>query len=146
MSECSCGKDKTTLLWSCSGGADVAEISDKAARKLSKESFGSMSCLAGIGAGISGFIESAKGADENITIDGCPIACARKNLEKIGVNPKSFVVTEMGFKKFATDVNDETVEKVCSAIRSGSNKKTLDNASELSDKCSCGGNCWKEWK
>jgi len=97
MSGC-CG-GKTILLWPCSGGADVAEIADRAARKLAKEDFGAMSCLAGIGAGISGFIESAKGADENITIDGCPIACARKTLEKIGLAPRSFIVTEMGFKK-----------------------------------------------
>jgi len=137
-----CCGGKTILLWPCSGGADVAEIADRAARKLSKEGFGAMSCLAGIGAGISGFIESAKGADENITIDGCPIACARKNLEKIGLTPKSFVVTEMGFEKFKSDANDASVEKACSVIRSNKTEKSAGNAGRISGGgCSCGRKC-----
>ncbi len=137
-----CCGGKTILLWSCSGGADVAEIADRAARKLSKEGFGSMSCIAGIGAEISGFIESAKGADENFTIDGCQIACARKNLEKIGLKPKSFVVTNMGFKKFETEVNEENIEKTCQAIRSNKTGKAAQNTVSTSGGCcSCGGRC-----
>lgn len=137
-----CGGGKTVLLWPCSGGADVAEIADRSARKLSKEGFGAMSCLAGIGAGISGFIESAKGADENITIDGCPIACARKNLEKIGSNPKSFVVTEMGFEKFATQVSEKNIEKACEFIRSNKKEKVPNNGQKAAGGCcSCGGQC-----
>ncbi len=140
MSGC-CG-GKTTLIWPCSGAADVAEIADRAARKLTKEDFGAMSCLAGIGAEISGFIESAKGADENITIDGCPIACARKNLEKIWLTPRSFIVTEMGFKKFETEVNEENIERACGFIRSDKKGKVEENTGQaLGGGCSCGGKC-----
>jgi uncharacterized metal-binding protein len=46
------------------------------------EGFGTMTCLASIGAHLSGFVESAKGADENITIDSCPVACGKKTCAK----------------------------------------------------------------
>ncbi len=46
------------------------------------EGFGTMTCLASIGAHLSGFVESAKGADENITIDGCLVACGKKTCAK----------------------------------------------------------------
>jgi uncharacterized metal-binding protein len=81
MSECAC-KSGVTLIYSCSGAADVGEISDRAARALRREGFGQGSCIAGVGAGIAGYIQSAKGADVNITIDGCPVACARKDTGK----------------------------------------------------------------
>ncbi len=106
-----CCTDGTRLIYSCSGASNVGEIADRVARKLRAEGFGTMTCLASIGAHLSGFVESAKGADENITIDGCPVACARKNLEHIGVKPKSFILTEMGLVKGKTPVNVEIVDE-----------------------------------
>ncbi len=48
---CCCGSDagKVVLLYACSGGANVGEISDKAARELMFEGKGTMFCLAGLG-------------------------------------------------------------------------------------------------
>jgi uncharacterized metal-binding protein len=71
-----------------------------------------MTCIAAIGAGLSGFIESARGADVNVAIDGCDKYCARLSLEKIGVTPKSYVLTEMGLKKGETDVTDQVVRSM----------------------------------
>ena len=105
MAECCCGNEAVKLLYSCSGGADVGALSDRIARRLAKEGFGKMSCLAGVGADISGFIESAKCAEQNITIDGCPLRCAAKNFENRGIKPLSFVLTELGFEKGKTEVN-----------------------------------------
>ena len=84
-----CCKGETKLIYACSGAADVGEIADRVVRKLRSEGDFLMTCLAGVGAGLSGYVQSAKGADANITIDGCPVACARKTLERIGVTPKS---------------------------------------------------------
>ena len=134
MSEC-CGGGKTRLLYSCSGCSDVGEVADKATRKLSSQGFGKMTCLAGIGAHLSGFVASAKGADEAITIDGCPVACAKKNLEHIEVSPKSFILTEMGLVKGKTEVTNDVVEVVCRKIKgsAGSSKSNTNN----SDGCCC---------
>ncbi len=75
-----------------------------------------MSCLAGVGAGISGFVESVKGACGNVTVDGCGVCCARKTLENIGVNPISFVLTEMGFEKGKTSIDENAIETVMNNI------------------------------
>lgn len=114
MAECCSGGTK--LLYACSGAADLGEISDMVARRLRDEGFGRMTCLAAVGADLSGFVESAKGADVNITIDGCQTACARKNLERIGVVPNSYILTEMGFVKGETSVSETVVSEICSKI------------------------------
>ena len=59
MSECecgSCGPEKTVLIYACSGGANVAEISDHAARELMFAGQGTMFCLAGLGADIQAMV------------------------------------------------------------------------------------------
>ena len=136
MSEC-CGGGKTRLLYSCSGCSDVGEIADKTTRKLSKEGFGKMTCLAGVGAHLSGFVESAKGADEAITIDGCPVACAKKSLEHIGVTPKSYILTEMGLVKGKTPATEAIVNDISTKIKG---KKQINQITSNSpDKGSCCG-------
>ena len=98
MSEC-CG-GKKVLLYACSGGANVAEISDRAARELMFSGAGSMFCLAGIGAGIQGMVQTAKDADVNLVIDGCPMDCAKKIFDKAGVtNYTQLKVTDLGIEK-----------------------------------------------
>ncbi|MFC1692431.1 putative zinc-binding protein [Candidatus Latescibacterota bacterium] len=109
-----------TLIFPCSGAADVGEISDRIARRLSREGIVKMSCLAGIGAQLSGFVESAKAARVNITIDGCPVACSSKTIENLGLEPKSFVLTDMGLVKGKTPVDDHVIQELSEAI-----KKTL---------------------
>ena len=123
MVECCGGGAK--LVFACSGCSDVGEVADKAARALSKAGFGKMSCLAGLGGNLSGFVESAKGADENIVIDGCPVACAKKIFERIGVTPSSYILTEMGLVKGETPVDDEVVQVVCRQIQGQSKKNNM---------------------
>ena len=140
MGECACNSG-IRLIYSCSGAADVGEIADRAARLLRKEGFAQGSCITGVGAGISGYIQSAKGADVNFTIDGCPVACARKCLENAGVKSVSFIVTEMGFKKGKTQVTDEVIRAVCDNIK----KAQVDTVNQASGSteggCGCGGKC-----
>lgn len=110
--QCACG-GKTMLVYPCSGAADVGEMSDRAARMLSKETCVKISCLAGIGGNISGFIASANGADLVIALDGCPVACAKKTLETHGVKKfKHLKVTDCGFEKGKTAITARNIEKV----------------------------------
>ena len=115
MAECCDGGSK--LIYSCAGSADVGEIADRVTRRLSDEGYARMTCLAGVGAGLSGFVQSAIGADENITIDGCPTACARKSLERIGVHPTSYILTDLGLVKHETPVTDQIVAEVLEKIK-----------------------------
>jgi len=115
-----CGSDKkTVLLYACSGGANVAEISDKAARELMFGGCGTMFCLAGLGAGIPGMIQTAKDADVNLVIDGCPMDCAKKVFEKAGVTNYAYVkVTDLGIEKVkGVRCTDEQVAKVVAKAR-----------------------------
>jgi len=94
-----CSGAARTLILACSGGSNVGQISNNLMIRLNMEGIGNAYCLAGIGAALSGFIESAK-ASQTILIDGCPTACGKKALEKYGIEAnKYFVVTELGIKK-----------------------------------------------
>lgn len=115
MAEC-CGS-AVKLIYSCSGAADVGEIADRVTRKLRDDGYARMTCLAGIGAGLSGYIESAKGADTAITIDGCAHACARKSMQRIGVEPVSYILTKMGLVKGETPVSEKVVAVMSEKIK-----------------------------
>lgn len=112
-----CCEGGTKLIYSCSGSADGGEIADRVTRSLRDEGYARMTCLAGVGAGLSGFVQSAIGADENITIDGCPIACAKKSLERIGVRPISYILTDLGLVKHEAPVTDQIVAEVLEKIK-----------------------------
>jgi len=120
-SESCCGNDKkkTVLLYACSGGANVAEIADKVARQLMFDGAGSMFCLAGLGAGIQGMVQTAKDADVNLVIDGCPMDCAKKVFEKAGItNYQCMKVTDLGIEKIkGVRCTDEQVAKVAAKAR-----------------------------
>ena len=111
--KCGCG-GSTKLVFPCSGGSDVGELTDRAARQLSKTGEAKMSCLAGVGGGISGFIASAQGADVTLVLDGCPQDCGKKTMEKNGVTGfKHLRLTDLGFQKGKAPVNEQNMETVC---------------------------------
>jgi len=102
MSKC-CGsekKGKTVLLYACSGGANVAEVADRTARQLAAEGRGTMFCLAGLGAGIETMVQTARDADLNLVLDGCPMDCAKKIFDRAGLtNYVQVKVTDLGIEK-----------------------------------------------
>ena len=102
------------LLYACSGGANVGEISDKAARELMFAGKGTMFCLAGLGADIQGMVQTAKDADVNLVIDGCPMDCAKKVFDRHGIaNYKQVKVTDLGIEKVkGVRCTDDQVKKV----------------------------------
>ena len=124
-SSCCGGGGRNVLLYACSGGANVAEIADRAARALMAEGRGSMFCLAGLGADIQGMVQTARDADLNLVIDGCPMDCAKKIFDRHGITDYVQVkVTDLGIeKKKGIRAGDEqvaqTVEAAQAAIAKG---------------------------
>lgn len=109
---CACG-DRPKLIFPCSGAADVGAIADLAARKMTREGTGKMSCLAGIGAGSSGLIESTRAAAKAFVIDGCTVDCGKKILEKAGLSDFNHMrVTEQGFEKGKSPATDNAIETI----------------------------------
>jgi uncharacterized metal-binding protein len=78
-----------------------------------------MTCLSAIGAGLSGFIESAKCAEKNIVIDGCPVSCGKKIFEKAGLSFQHFITTDYNVQKGKTPITQEVIEKVAGEISKG---------------------------
>ena len=120
MSDC-CGNEsnRNVLFYACSGGANVAEVADKAAREMMFAGEGIMFCLAGLGAGIEGMIQTARDADLNVVIDGCPMDCAKKIFDNAGLdNYVQIKVTDLGIEKVkGVRVTDEQVEKVLEKVK-----------------------------
>ena len=114
MGNCDCGGIR--LIYACSGCADVGELADLAVRKIKRSEKIKMSCLSGIGAGLDWFIQSAKAACGNVTVDGCGVACAKKTLLNYGVTPVSVVLTDQGFVKGETAVSDRVVNEAVRKI------------------------------
>ena len=109
---CVC-KGGVTLIFPCSGAADVGEISDRAARSMTALGHGKMFCLAGIGGNISGMIASARGADRVLVIDGCGVDCAKKTMEQRGIDDYiHFRVTDLGMEKSKSPATQERIESV----------------------------------
>lgn len=121
---CTCN-EAGVLIFPCSGGSDVGELSDRVARKMAKCGQAKMFCLAGIGGHIPGMMESTKAANKLIAIDGCQVSCARKTLEHAGFKVIAFNLKDMGFEKGKTNVNEETIEKVALKIVGGKVEETI---------------------
>lgn len=131
---CLC-QEAGVLIFPCSGGSDVGELSDRVGRKMAQCGQAKMYCLAGIGAHIPGMIESTKAATKLIAIDGCQVSCAKKLLENAGFKVNAFNLKEMGFEKGKTAVNDHSIEKALNQIKSSDKPK---KSSDSSGSCGCG--------
>jgi uncharacterized metal-binding protein len=98
---CGCSSDeKVTLVFPCSGSSNVGQITNELALRMTREGLGTMSCLAGVGAHISGFVASARDCDQLVVLDGCPLKCAAKVFEHVGITPHvHLMLTDHGFTK-----------------------------------------------
>jgi uncharacterized metal-binding protein len=116
---CTCSTNgPARLIFACSGGSNVGQISNQAAIEISRAGFGKFYCLAGLGGDVPVMLETAKAADERIVIDGCPVQCARKVMERTGLPIDRYVlITDLGIKKVPDlVVPGADVEKVVRAV------------------------------
>jgi uncharacterized metal-binding protein len=102
-----------TLIFSCSGAADVGEISDRSARKLSKEGAGAMFCLAGLGGKVEPIMKKTASASKILAIDGCNLDCVKLCLQEAGFNEFEHLrVTDLGMEKGSSPASDKKIDKV----------------------------------
>ncbi len=112
---CACGA-APKLIFACSGAADVGAVADQAARKLTREGKGKMYCLAGLGGDVESIVETTKAASGILVIDGCPVDCAKKTVERTGLSGFAHLrVTDLGFEKGKTPVADDAIARVAEA-------------------------------
>jgi uncharacterized metal-binding protein len=120
MAESCCAPGGNVMILACSGGSNVGQLSNQAAIELTQEGFGKMFCLAGIGAHLQGFVQSAKDVPSMVAIDGCSQACAKKTLEHADIPMKSYLVLsdDLGIEKNKDfNLKRDEIEKVKAAVK-----------------------------
>ena len=111
--EKSCCSGGPTLIFACSGAADVGEISDRAARELSKNGAGAMFCLAGVGGRVEPIMKKTGSASKILAIDGCPLNCVKGTLKQAGFNEFIHLqITDLGLEKGKSPANEENIARV----------------------------------
>jgi uncharacterized metal-binding protein len=141
MSDNCCSTDGNIMILACSGGSNVGQLSNQAAVELTREGFGKIFCLAGIGGQLSGFVQSAKDVENMVAIDGCPVGCAKAILEQADVPLKNHVIiTDLGIEKNKNfDLQTEDIAKVTSAVRETCSKHTDNDSMPLKKPFNCCG-------
>jgi uncharacterized metal-binding protein len=116
--DCCCSGDNV-LIFACSGGSNVGQITNEAAKKLDEEGVGKFYCLAGVAAGIEGMLVNARGADQIVALDGCSVACAKVALEKADLPISCYVVvTDEGVEKgHHFRIGCDEVSGICDRVR-----------------------------
>jgi len=108
---CKVHKEGPTLIFACSGAADVGGVADQAARRLSAEGVGKMYCLSAIGGGIQSYLETTDKAGKILAIDGCSVACAKHTLEEAGfMDFMHLRLADLGLVKGKTGITPEAIE------------------------------------
>jgi len=106
-----------TLIFACSGAADVGAIADRATRKLTADGAGKMYCLAGIGGRVPGILKTTEEAAKILAIDGCPLDCTKLSLEEAGFTEfEHMKVTDLGLEKGKSPATDENIATVVQAV------------------------------
>lgn len=137
MADDCCAPNNNTMILSCSGASNLGQLSNQAAVEPAREKFGKMFCLAGIGAHLSGFVQSAKDVPAMVVIDGCPVARAKKILEHAEIPAR--VSTQIGPNTGAVlpVVGCEIVRRGTVSVAGNSRLDIPDRTS--TDECRCEG-------
>jgi uncharacterized metal-binding protein len=120
-----CAPSGNIMLLPCSGGSNVGQLANQAAVEMTQEGFGKIFCLAGIGAHLAGFVQSAKDVPDLVVIDGCDVGCGKAILDHIKLSPKHYLVlTGLGIDKNKDfNLQRQDIDKVKEAVKDSSQEK-----------------------
>lgn len=103
------------VVYSCSGGSPVAQLSNDLACLSSKHEYAKMGCIAGVGGNVKPLVREAVQAEEIIAIDGCQLHCVKSCLNQIGVEPTHHIdLSTFGIKK--NKVTDEDYVRIWNEV------------------------------
>ena len=84
-------EEKLPLVYACSGASSAAQMANHLAVKLDRLQVAEMSCLASLGGDVKPFVKIARSGRPIIALDGCPIQCAAKILQRHGLKADQHV-------------------------------------------------------
>lgn len=139
MSDC-CGSGDKCLVYACSGGSNVGQVSNEVAKVLDSSGDAAMGCMAGLGGHVSGMVASAQSGTPVLILDGCPVACGKKIADHLGLQGYGYLdVTTLGIKK-EHNVNKtpaNQIEEVVNAARKEIGRLTKTSCGKPGSGC-CG--------
>lgn len=92
--------NKPPLVYSCSGCSSVAQMANQLAIRLDREGAGEMSCIAGVGGGVTGLVRTAQSGRPILALDGCVLKCVSACLSQAGITADThLVLSDYGVKK-----------------------------------------------
>jgi uncharacterized metal-binding protein len=106
------------LVYSCSGCSSAAQMANHVALQLDRRGAAEMSCIAGVGGDVPSLLKVATSGRPIIVIDGCPLVCAQKCLERHGIVPDEHVqLADCGVKKrFHEDFDSAEAEQIIERV------------------------------
>ncbi|OGR35764.1 MAG: zinc-binding protein [Desulfovibrionales bacterium GWA2_65_9] len=127
MSKNCCSAGQPRMILACSGGSNVGQLTNQAAVELTREGFGTMFCLAGLGGGLKGLVQAAREAGQAdggvLVLDGCAVGCAKAIMNNAGLPLQDYlVVTDLGIDKVKDTqlvIRTDEVQRVKQAARGG---------------------------
>ena len=88
------------LVYSCSGCSSAAQMANHLAIKLDRDEVAEMSCIAGVGGGVTGLVRTAQSKRPILALDGCALHCVAACLAQAGVVADTHIVlSDHGVKK-----------------------------------------------
>ncbi|OOG38553.1 MULTISPECIES: putative zinc-binding protein [unclassified Rhodanobacter] len=112
------------LVYSCSGCSSAAQMANHLALQLDRAGVAEMSCIAGVGGGVTGLVRTAQSGRRILALDGCILKCASACLTNAGVVADThLVLSDYGVKKRqhadfdATEARRVYLDKVLPAAR-----------------------------
>ena len=88
------------LVYSCSGCSNVAQLANTLALRLDRQGLAEMSCIAGVGGGVSGLVRTAQSGRAILALDGCVMHCVSACLARAGVQPDAHLtLSDYGVRK-----------------------------------------------
>lgn len=88
------------LVYACSGCSSAAQMANHLALKLDRDSAAEMSCIAGVGGGVTGLVRTAQSGRRILALDGCMLRCVSACLANAGVvADRHLVLSDYGVRK-----------------------------------------------
>jgi uncharacterized metal-binding protein len=88
------------LVYSCSGCSSAAQMANHLALRLDRAGEAEMSCIAGVGGGVTGLVRTARSRRPILALDGCVLRCVSACLANAGVAADAhLVLSDYGVKK-----------------------------------------------
>lgn len=88
------------LVYSCSGCSSAAQMANHLALRLDRAGVAEMSCIAGVGGGVTGLVRTAQSKRRILALDGCVLRCVSACLANADVVADTHVVlSDYGVKK-----------------------------------------------